>query len=303
MSIKTSELTKIYGLQKAIDNVSFTVNSGEIVGFLGPNGAGKSTTMKILTCYISQTSGKAEVCGFDTRENPLEVKNKIGYLPENNPLYTEMYITEYLNFIAGIYGIKNPKKRIDEIIFLTGLGDERHKKIGTLSKGYRQRVGLSQALIHNPQVLILDEPTSGLDPNQINDIRKIIKEFGKERTVLLSTHIMQEAEALCDRIIIINKGKIVLDEQTRNLQKKFNSKITLTVEFKNEVTLKSLQKVSSIESAINIEGNIWRIESSGNIDIRETVFRFAVDSGNIILKQSEEEQKLEEIFQQLTQIK
>ncbi|MCC6721575.1 MAG: gliding motility-associated ABC transporter ATP-binding subunit GldA [Bacteroidia bacterium] len=303
MSIKTSELTKIYGLQKAIDNVSFTVNSGEIVGFLGPNGAGKSTTMKILTCYISQTSGKAEVCGFDTRENPLEVKNKIGYLPENNPLYTEMYITEYLNFIAGIYGIKNPKKRIDEIIFLTGLGDERHKKIGALSKGYRQRVGLSQALIHNPQVLILDEPTSGLDPNQINDIRKIIKEFGKERTVLLSTHIMQEAEALCDRIIIINKGKIVLDEQTRNLQKKFNSKITLTVEFKNEVTLKSLQKVLNIESAINIEGNIWRIESSGNIDIREAVFRFAVDSGNIILKQSEEEQKLEEIFQQLTQIK
>lgn len=303
MSIKAIELTKKYEQQYAIDNVSFSINSGEIVGFLGPNGAGKSTTMKILTCFINQTSGKAEICGYDTSLNPYEVKRNIGYLPENNPLYTDMYVTEYLNFIAGIYKIENKKNRIEEIISLTGLTNERYKKIGALSKGYRQRVGLSQALIHNPKVLILDEPTSGLDPNQISDIRKIIKDLGKDRTVLLSTHIMQEAEAICDRIIIINKGKIAIDEQTGNLQKKFNTKLILSVEFKNEVLQKKLQNLGDIENAVNISGNLWKIEAKGNADIRETLFRFAVETGNIILKQSEEEQKLEYIFQQLTQNK
>lgn len=303
MSIKATGLCKIYGTQKAVDDVSFSINSGEIVGFLGPNGAGKSTTMKILTCYINQSSGLAEICGFDTLKNQEEVKKCIGYLPENNPLYTEMYVTEYLNFAAGFYKLENKKARIDEIIQITGLTEERHKKIGALSKGYRQRVGLSQALIHNPKVLILDEPTSGLDPNQINDIRKIIKEFGKDRTILLSTHIMQEAEAMCDRIIIINKGRIVVDEQTQKLQRKFNSKLVINVEFKNQVSKNSLLKLEGIESAVLSEENLWKIESAGIVDIRETLFRFAVETGNVILKQNEEEQKLEEIFQQLTQNK
>ncbi|NUM31789.1 MAG: gliding motility-associated ABC transporter ATP-binding subunit GldA [Bacteroidetes bacterium] len=303
MSIEAIELSKIYGSQKALDNISFSINSGEIVGFLGPNGAGKSTTMKILTCFIKQTSGIAKICGYETLKSPEEVKMRIGYLPENNPLYTEMYVSEYLNFVAGFYKLSNVKARIDEIIQITGLAEERHKKIVALSKGYRQRVGLSQALIHNPEVLILDEPTSGLDPNQINDIRKIIKDFGKDRTILLSTHIMQEAEALCDRIIIINKGKIVIDEQTQVLRQKFTSNLVINVEFKNEVSKSKLLKLEGILSAICIKENHWRIESDGNSDIREILFKFAVETENIILKQNEEEQKLEEIFHQLTQSK
>jgi ABC-2 type transport system ATP-binding protein len=219
MSILVESLTKVYGPQKAVDNISFSTKPG-VLGFLGPNGAGKSTTMKILTCFIPQTTGKASVCGFDVEKQPLEVKRNIGYLPESNPLYLHMYVKESLEFIAGIHQIKSPQKRIAEVIDQTGLGPEQHKKIGQLSKGYRQRVGLAQAILHNPEVLILDEPTSGLDPNQLIGIRKLILDLGKIKTVILSTHIMQEVEAVCNQVIIINKGKIVADDTLESLRNK-----------------------------------------------------------------------------------
>jgi ABC-2 type transport system ATP-binding protein len=223
MSISVASLTKVYGKQKAVDNISFSAQPG-VLGFLGPNGAGKSTTMKILTGFIPQTSGKASVCGFDVETQPLEVKRSIGYLPESNPLYTDMYVRESLAFIANIHQIPNPEKRIDEIIELTGLTPEKHKKIGQLSKGYRQRVGLAQAILHDPQVLILDEPTSGLDPNQLIGIRQLIRDLGKTKTIILSTHIMQEVEAVCDRVVIINKGTIVADDTLKGLTKKNGGK-------------------------------------------------------------------------------
>jgi ABC-2 type transport system ATP-binding protein len=219
MGIQVEGLTKIYGKQRAVDNISFIAETG-VLGFLGPNGAGKSTTMKILTTYIPQTSGKASVCGFDIETQPLEVKRNIGYLPESNPLYLEMYVKESLAFIAGIHGIASPQKRIAEVIEQTGLGPEQHKKIGQLSKGYRQRVGLAQAILHNPQVLIMDEPTSGLDPNQLIGIRQLIVDLGKTKTVVLSTHIMQEVEAVCDHVIIINKGKIAANDSLKGLRTK-----------------------------------------------------------------------------------
>jgi ABC-2 type transport system ATP-binding protein len=219
MSIEVSNLTKIYGTQKAVDGISFTINKGEIVGFLGPNGAGKSTTMKILTGYLQQDNGVAKVCGIDVKSNTIEAKKKIGYLPEANPLYFEMYVKEYLSFIAGVHNIKNEQVEIENVIELVGLQLEQKKKVGQLSKGYKQRVGLAAALIHQPEVLILDEPTSGLDPNQIIEIRNVIKEQGKNKTVLFSSHILQEVQAICDRVIIINRGKIVADDLLSNLQK------------------------------------------------------------------------------------
>ena len=221
MSIKVQHLSKVYGTQKAVDNISFEVNKGEILGFLGPNGAGKSTTMKILTGYIPATEGTAEVNGFNVRTSPIQVKNNIGYLPEHNPLYLDMYVKEFLGFIGSLYGLKGRELeiRIDNTIERVGLGLEKHKKIGQLSKGYRQRVGLAQALIHNPDVLILDEPTTGLDPNQLVEIRDLIKNIGKDKTVIFSTHIMQEVEAICDRVVIINRGKIVVDSTLSNLKK------------------------------------------------------------------------------------
>lgn len=219
MSIQVDTLTKIYGSQNAIDAISFSAKAGRILGFLGPNGAGKSTTMKILTCFIPQTSGNASVCGFDVSTNPLDVRRNIGYLPEHNPLYLDMYVKEALSFMGDIYKISNKQQRIKEVIEQTGLGDEQHKKIGALSKGYRQRVGLAQAIIHNPKVLILDEPTSGLDPNQVIGIRNLIKELGKIKTVVLSTHIMQEVEAVCDDVIIVNKGKIVANNTLDTIRK------------------------------------------------------------------------------------
>lgn len=220
MSIVVANLSKIYGEQKAIDGISFRASPGRVAGFLGPNGAGKSTTMKILTCFIPQSSGTAEVCGFDVNINPMEVRRNIGYLPEHNPLYLEMYVREALGFIGAIHQLDNPKKRISEVIELCGLGDEQYKKIGALSKGYRQRVGLAQAIFSDPRVLILDEPTSGLDPNQVLGIRSLIRELGKTKTVILSTHIMQEVEAVCDQVIIINRGKIVADDELSNLRMK-----------------------------------------------------------------------------------
>jgi len=223
MSILVESLSKVYGTQNAVDGISFSANTG-VLGFLGPNGAGKSTTMKILTCFIPQTAGKASVCGFDVEKQPLEVRRTIGYLPESNPLYLDMYVKESLAFIAGIHQMKSPEKRIAEVIEQTGLGPEQHKKIGQLSKGYRQRVGLAQAILHEPQVLILDEPTSGLDPNQLIGIRQLILELGKTKTVILSTHIMQEVEAVCNQVIIINKGKIVADDTLTGLRDKNKGK-------------------------------------------------------------------------------
>jgi ABC-2 type transport system ATP-binding protein len=302
MSIEVQGLTKLYGKQKAVNDISFSIKSGEIVGFLGPNGAGKSTTMKILTCFLNPTSGMAKICGIDTALSPMDVKKCIGYLPEHNPLYLDMYVKEYLNFIAHIYGLtKSIDKQVKTIIDNTGLSLEQNKKIGALSKGFRQRVGLAQAMIHNPKVLILDEPTSGLDPNQINDIRKLITEFGRERTVMLSTHIMQEVEAMCDRVIIINKGQIVADDATDALQKRFKSSLILHVEFKNPVSKELIKTIDGVDTATEIGKNRWKLSAIKGTDLRELVFKFAVANNNVILEQNEEEQRLEEIFQHLTQ--
>jgi ABC-2 type transport system ATP-binding protein len=300
MSITVKQITKIYGKQVVLDKVNFSIEKGEIVGLLGPNGAGKSTLMKIITCFIPPTSGDANIEEFDVIEQASEVRKLIGYLPENNPLYLDMYVKEYLNFIAGIHKLgKKEHSRIAEIIELTGLGPEQNKLIGTLSKGYRQRVGLAQALIHNPEVLILDEPTSGLDPNQLIEIRNLIKTLGKEKTVMLSTHIMQEVEAICDRAIIIHKGKIVADDTTAHLAH-FRTGVIITTEFDKSVDVSSLSKIKGINRAINLSGNIWQLHAGGEEDIRPNVFNFAVENGFTVLSLHREEQKLEDIFQELT---
>ncbi|OFX50728.1 MAG: gliding motility-associated ABC transporter ATP-binding subunit GldA, partial [Bacteroidetes bacterium GWA2_30_7] len=259
MSIEVKNITKIYGQQKALDDVSFTINSGEIVGFLGPNGAGKSTMMKIITGFIPPTSGEVFVNEMDAIEKSLEIRKIIGYLPENNPLYHDMYVKEYLEFVAGIYKLgKASKNRINEIVDITGLAVEQKKKIGALSKGFKQRVGLAQALIHNPEVLILDEPTSGLDPNQIIEIRNLIMKIGKQKTIMLSTHIMQEVEAICDRTIIINNGKIVADDETSNFQKQYANKFqTIIVEFNAKVESLNLEKISGVVKVKQLNENNW----------------------------------------------
>jgi len=302
MSIHVNSLTKIYGKQKAIDTISFEIKSGEIVGFVGPNGAGKSTTMKILTGFIPPTSGSAKINGLDLMENSLEIRKNIGYLPENNPLYLDMYIKEYLEFVAGIYKLgDNTESRIKEIIKQTGLTIEQQKKIGALSKGYRQRVGLAQALIHDPSILILDEPTSGLDPNQIIEIRNLISEVGKEKTVMLSTHIMQEVEAICDRIIIINKGKIVADDTIDSIHKHTKDQlVTVVVEFDKEPIKGQLEQIEKVEKVAKIDDKNWLIQSSSQEDIRQFIFRFAVDSGLAVLSMQKKEKSLEDVFQELT---
>lgn len=299
MSIIVNNITKLYGEQKALNNVSFTVNTGEIVGFLGPNGAGKSTMMKIITCYIPPTQGSVKVCGFDILEQSLEVKKQIGYLPEHNPLYLDMYVKEFLEFVGGLYKVDNIKKRVAEMIELTGLQVEQKKKIGALSKGYRQRVGLAQAIIHDPKVLIMDEPTTGLDPNQLEEIRGLIKTLGKEKTVMLSTHIMQEVEAVCDKVIIINKGEIVANESTQNLQKN-TSKQVYTVEFDASVSKNSLKGINGVREVEQVAENTWRISSSEDKDIRKEIFDFAVQNKLSVLTLNKEEQKLEDVFKQLT---
>jgi len=303
MSVIVQELTKVYGTQHAVDAISFEIKTGEIVGFLGPNGAGKSTTMKMLTCYISPTSGQATVSGYDIYEQSMEVRRHIGYLPEHNPLYTDMYVKEYLRFIAALNHYPgNVTNRIKDLIELTGLQIEQKKKIGMLSKGYRQRVGLAQALLHDPAVLILDEPTSGLDPNQIVEIRNLISEVGKSKTVILSTHILQEVQAMCNRIIIINHGKIVADESKENLVKRFSGKIHLRVEFKNPVKPNSLKSIEGIDKAEQI-GSKWLLETSENSGARERLFHWAVENENEILEMASESQSLEKIFQELTKDK
>ncbi|RUA08215.1 MAG: gliding motility-associated ABC transporter ATP-binding subunit GldA [Flavobacteriia bacterium] len=296
MSISVKNITKFYGKQKALNDVSFEISSGEIVGFLGPNGAGKSTMMKILTTYISQDKGVVIVNGADVSKDPIEVKRSVGYLPEHNPLYTDLYVKEYLGFHADIHHIS--KKRIDEVIDLVGLTPEKNKKIDQLSKGYRQRVGLAAALLHNPEVLILDEPTTGLDPNQLLDIRNLIKEVGKTKTVLLSTHIMQEVEAMCNRVIIIDKGEIVADKDLEDFLE--NQEQTLEVEFDLRVEPELLKRLPHLRSVKNIFGNTWQISFETKEDMRPKVFDFAQENGLKTLQMQQKIMNLENMFQELT---
>lgn len=299
MSIKVTNLTKIYGSQRAVDNISFEIKKGEIVGFLGPNGAGKSTMMKIITCFLTKSKGEVKVCGLDVDNESLEVRKKVGYLPEHNPLYLDMYIKEYLDFVAGIYKIKNKKERIAEMITLVGLEKEQNKKIGALSKGYRQRVGLAQAMIHDPEVLILDEPTTGLDPNQLEEIRQLIVSIGKTKTVMLSTHIMQEVEAICDRVVIIKDGCIVADDTTEHIQQGDAEQQTIFVEFDKEFSRNALSKINGVLSVNNLGGNQWLFVSKIN-DIRSNIAKFAQQNNLLILTIRVEEKSMEEVFKALT---
>lgn len=296
MSIEVTNISKSYGSQKALDNVSFSVRKGEIVGFLGPNGAGKSTLMKILTTYINADEGKARVNGFDVNDNQKAVQQSIGYLPEHNPLYLDLYVREYLGFNADVYGIA--KSRIDEVIQLTGLAPESHKKIGQLSKGYRQRVGLANALLHNPDVLILDEPTTGLDPNQLVEIRSVIKNAGKDKTVFLSTHIMQEVEAICDRVIIIDHGKIVADKLLEKL-KEVEEQV-IEVEFDKAVPQETIDSIPNLRYSKNISGNTWELSFSAESDMRPSIFDFAQQNGLKTLQLNQKNKNLETVFREMT---
>ncbi|WP_163517318.1 gliding motility-associated ABC transporter ATP-binding subunit GldA [Gelidibacter japonicus] len=296
MSIEVTNISKLYADQKALNNISFKVDKGEIVGFLGPNGAGKSTMMKILTTYIEASDGEAKVNDFDVQINPREVQKRVGYLPEHNPLYLEMYVKEYLSFNADVYKVS--KSRIEEVIELTGLTTEAHKKIGQLSKGYRQRVGLANALLHDPEVLILDEPTTGLDPNQLVEIRHLIKSLGKEKTVFLSTHIMQEVEAICDRVIIINKGEIVADKKLSDL--KANQEQIIEVEFDYRVEDILMNRLKHIQNVKNTHDFIYELTFSTKEDMRPMVFDFAHDNGLKILRLNQKNKNLESLFRELT---
>lgn len=300
MSIEVKDISKEYGTQKALDSVSFSVGKGSITGFLGPNGAGKSTMMKILTCFIPQSSGIAKVCDLDVYDNSLQIKKMVGYLPEHNPLYLDMYVKEYLSFVAGIHQLNNISKRVGEMIEITGLTLEQRKKIGTLSKGYRQRVGLAQALIHDPKVLILDEPTTGLDPNQLVEIRSLIKELGKEKTVLFSTHILQEVKAVCDNIIIINKGKIVANSDTKSLQSQNSKHSILILELDNEISANEFNTIASIVKVQKTSEFNWKLTFTKEHDIRQSIMQLAIKNGSTILSMKMEEQSLEDIFQKLT---
>ncbi|MBR6879318.1 MAG: gliding motility-associated ABC transporter ATP-binding subunit GldA [Bacteroidales bacterium] len=304
MSIEIQHITKQYGEQLALNDVTLNIDKG-IVGLLGPNGAGKSTLMKIITCFIPPTSGTASVNGFDVMEQSMEVKRIVGYLPEHNPLYLDMYVREYLDFVAGIHQLKGDaaRKRIETMVEVTGLGPEAHKKIGALSKGYRQRVGLAQAMMHNPQVLILDEPTSGLDPNQLIDIRNLISELGKEKTVLLSTHIMQEVEAICQRAIIINKGVVVADDKIENLKQENSASNVVIVEFENEVTQQLLLSIPQVCKVKRVKDNHWILEPEGDADIRANLMKWSVDHNLIIKTLQKEDLSIEEAFQKLTRYK
>lgn len=300
MSVEVQSLSKIYGQQKAVNNISFSVAPGDILGFLGPNGAGKSTTMKIATAYLPASEGSIKVCGFDVAETPMEVRKRIGYLPEHNPLYLDMYVREYLQFIASLHQIKGKamRQRIDEMVELCGLEREQHKLISALSKGYRQRVGLAQALLHDPEVLILDEPTTGLDPNQIKEIRSLIKNISKEKTVIFSTHIMQEVQALCNRVIIINKGEIVMDSSTAALSASSSQKI-VKVELAAPVSTEALLAIDGVNH-VEQEGSVYRLHSDANADIRAAVVAFVNTHNAGLLGLSQEESSMEAIFHQLT---
>ena len=301
MSVEVKNITKLYGTQRALDDVSFTVEPGQVVGFLGPNGAGKSTMMKIITCFLPQNSGTVSVDGFDVTADPIKVRQRVGYLPEHNPLYHDMYVKEFLTFIAGIQVPSTQVAgRVKEMVDVTGLGAEQHKKIGALSKGYRQRVGLAQAMIHNPSVLILDEPTTGLDPNQLVDIRQLIKNIGKEKTVILSTHIMQEVEAICDRVVIINKGKIVADDKTSFLQQKSESETIILVEFDKTISVEKLSAISGIKKVLPVNDKTFKIIGPKGQDLRPMIFNFAVQNSLAVITMQKEENSLESVFRQLT---
>lgn len=301
MSIKVSDLTKVYDTQKAVDGISFELKKGEIVGFLGPNGAGKSTTMKIITTYLPATSGTVNVCGFDVQEKAMEVRKRVGYLPEANPLYFEMYVREYLEFTAGIHQLgKESKKRIEEMISMTGLGKEAHKKIGALSKGYKQRVGLAQAMLHNPEVLILDEPTSGLDPNQIVEIRDLIKSLAGQKTILLSTHIMQEVQAMCSRVIIINNGKIVADDSIEKLQQAGTRQDILIVAFESVVDRNKIAELRQLSSFELLEGNKWKLTTGEPEALRKEVMQWALKNDINISSMQAQTESLEDVFRSLT---
>jgi len=301
MSVQINDLSKHYGHQKAVDGLSFEAQKGEILGFLGPNGAGKSTTMKMITGYLAPTSGSVMVCGMDTQEQTLEIQKKLGYLPEHNPLYKEMYVKEYLHFIARIHKIPNRKTRVAEMISWTGLEREQHKPIAALSKGYRQRIGLAQAMIHDPEVLILDEPTSGLDPNQLAEIRQLIKELGKEKTVILSTHIMQEVQALCDRVVIINQGEMVANDTIQVLQAQLNGGTLVRIQFDKPVQKTALTAIPGVQSIQAFPKHIYEVTGNTDLDLRPSLFQFAVDQKLILLEMTQKTRSVEAIFQELTQ--
>ncbi|MBW8686513.1 gliding motility-associated ABC transporter ATP-binding subunit GldA [Chitinophaga rhizophila] len=302
MSITVTQLSKVYGEQRAVNDISFALTKGEVVGFLGPNGAGKSTTMKMITGYLPPTSGTASVGGYDVVTHPIEVRQRIGYLPEANPLYTDMYVREFLTFIASIHKLgSNTEKRIAEVIGMTGLQPESKKKIGALSKGYKQRVGLAQALIHDPEVLILDEPTSGFDPNQLVDIRELISELGKEKTILLSTHIMQEVEAMCSRVIIINKGNIIADDSLTNLQQGRMDNGYIQVSFGDPLpTTAELQQLTGVTNVKQQDPRTWQLFAGNLEEVRKNLLQFALINNRNILSLQSNSQSLESIFRELT---
>jgi ABC-2 type transport system ATP-binding protein len=301
MTIKVSQVSKLYGNQKALDHVSFEIGTGELVGFLGPNGAGKSTLMKIITGYLAADGGSIEINGEMVETKNISIRSQIGYLPENNPLYTDLYVREYLEMVAGFYQLPNKKEQVMRMVELTGLKAEQHKKIGALSKGYRQRVGLAQALIHDPAVLILDEPTTGLDPNQLEEIRQLISNISRNKTVMLSTHIMQEVEAVCTRVLIINKGKLVADGSVEQLKGgQFAQKQTVCVEFDKTPDIDALRKIPGILKIEQTGKTSFFAESGGNFDLRPLLFHFAVSNHLILLTLKEQQQSLENVFQELT---
>lgn len=302
MSISVEHVNKFFGSQQALRDVSFTVNSGEIVGLIGPNGAGKSTLMKIICALLAPTSGEVKLNGARITGDSTDIRRLLGYLPENNPLYTDMYVREFLLYVSGLYNLGNKSDdRVREVIRLTGLEPEMHKKIGVLSKGYRQRVGLAQSIIHNPEILILDEPTTGLDPNQIIEIRNLISDLGRQKTVILSTHIMQEVEAICQRVIIINKGQIIANDLTGNIGQHSGKKThTIIVEFSEEINSDILRELPSIDEIRKLKSGTWLIETTGSQDIREELFKLAVKNNLVILSLHKKDRKLEDVFRELT---
>lgn len=301
MSVVVQDLTRRYGEQRAVDAISFEAHPGEILGFLGPNGAGKTTTMKMLTGFIKPSSGTAMVGGYDVTQHPMAVRQRVGYLPEHNPLYLDMYVQEYLRFVARLNGLTQRRARIRELIATTGLGREEHKKIGSLSKGYRQRVGLAQAMLHDPEVLILDEPTSGLDPNQLIDIRRLIKELGEEKTVIFSTHIMQEVQALCDRVLIIDRGQLVANDTIAELQNRIRGEKWITVAFAGPTTAEKLTAIPGVKSVRSLSGDRWQlVADAAQDDVRPAIFRFAVRQDLPLLEMHQDIASVEDVFQRLT---
>lgn len=303
MSVQIEHLSKVYGSQKAVDDLSFEVKKGEILGFLGPNGAGKSTTMKMITGYLSPTEGRVQVCGFDPRVQSLEVQQRVGYLPEHNPLYPEMYVREYLRFVARIHRIPQARERVREMIAWTGLEREQHKPIGALSKGYRQRVGLAQALLNDPEVLVLDEPVSGLDPNQLEEIRELIKQLGAEKTVILSTHIMQEVQILCDRVVIINRGRMVANDSIEVLQREFRGQSNVRLLLADEMAEETLRNISGVKALRRLGPTEYELSSDRDTDLRPAIFQTVVEQGGVLLEMQQSSRTVEAVFQELTREK